>query len=134
MKKLLETEIIRTALQKKGITQTKLAEMLGVTHSSVSHYLTNRTFPSETNLQKLSDILEIPIDKLTFESYVDGRVEKEETIVLDFIAVLLVDLMNIDIDGKTKAVFSKAIMQTFKEFREEYIIKRKKEKQANNDK
>jgi len=47
-----------------GLTQSGLAEMLGTTGQSVCNWENGRCTPCYAKLKRLSDILQIPIEKL----------------------------------------------------------------------
>lgn len=49
---------LKLALKWKGITQDKLAEMLGVHKTAVSEWITNKTYPKLENFYKICLILD----------------------------------------------------------------------------
>lgn len=55
----------------KKISQTELADYLGISQRTVSHYENETAQPSLENLCQLADILEVSIDELV------GYVKKE---------------------------------------------------------
>ena len=55
---------IRIARLRKGLTQTALAEKLGVTQGAVNSWENGLTFPKVSNLVPLAEILEIPVEEL----------------------------------------------------------------------
>jgi transcriptional regulator with XRE-family HTH domain len=61
---------LKTAREKKGFTQSQLAERAGLQPSAVSHFESGRRSPSFENLKKLADALGIAID------YLLGRIEE----------------------------------------------------------
>ena len=50
--------------QKKGLTQQKLAEILGIKRNTYSDWENGKTEPSFENLIKLADLLEVSLDWL----------------------------------------------------------------------
>lgn len=57
-------QMIRDARLRKGWTQTELATRLNVKQGTVGCWEIDRAFPRPGTLVRLSDLLEIPIDKL----------------------------------------------------------------------
>jgi bacteriophage CI repressor helix-turn-helix domain len=55
---------LREVRKSKKITQIELANMLGISQKSYSHWENNKTFPSFENLIKLADLLEVSLDWL----------------------------------------------------------------------
>ena len=49
---------------KKGLKQQELAEILGISQKSYSHWETQKTEPSYENLVKLADLFEVSLDWL----------------------------------------------------------------------
>lgn len=50
--------------QKKGLTQQKLAEILGIKRNTYSDWENGKTEPGFENLIKLADLLEVSLDWL----------------------------------------------------------------------
>lgn len=50
--------------KKKGLTQQKLAEILGIKQNSYSDWETGKNEPSLENLVKLADLFEVSLDWL----------------------------------------------------------------------
>ena len=50
--------------QKKGLTQQKLAEILGIKRNTYSDWENGKTEPSFENLVKLADLFEVSLDWL----------------------------------------------------------------------
>ena len=57
---------------KKGYSQAKLAEIVGVSGYSISRYETGVQSPSVETLLKLSDVLEVTTDYLLGKENVNG--------------------------------------------------------------
>lgn len=55
---------LKQVRKSKGITQTQLAEGLGVAQSTIANYETNLRFPGETALREIANHLSISIDYL----------------------------------------------------------------------
>lgn len=51
------SEMIRVAREKKGISQSDLANILGVTRATVNGYESGRTSPTVTTLQRIANAL-----------------------------------------------------------------------------
>ncbi len=60
---------LKAAREKKGFTQSQLAERSGLQPSAVSHFEAGRRAPSFDNLKKLADALGVAID------YLLGRID-----------------------------------------------------------
>lgn len=63
-------ERIKESRNQKKITQQELAAKLNVTRSAVSNWEINRNYPDLDTIVQLSDILEVPLDKLLREDTV----------------------------------------------------------------
>ena len=57
-------ENLKKIRQEHKLTQIELANMLGISQKSYSHWENNKTFPSFENLVKLADFFEISLDWL----------------------------------------------------------------------
>ena len=65
--------------KEKGLTQEELAKILGLTFQAVSKWETAQTLPDITLLPKLSEVLEISVDKLLgYNSYEKQTTKYEE--------------------------------------------------------
>ena len=58
------SENFKTARKKKKLTQSQVAEALSIDRSAVAHYENGTAMPQAKNIQKICDILDIPIEKL----------------------------------------------------------------------
>lgn len=72
-------ENIRTLRKEKGITQEKLAELLGVTSQAVSRWESGAGYPDMDQLPGLASLFEVSMDTLL--GY-DGTVAKQNRLVL----------------------------------------------------
>lgn len=59
---------VKVARRKKGITQARLAEMLGYSTQHISHVETGSTKLSVESLVELSNVLEVSVDELLKDS------------------------------------------------------------------
>jgi len=59
--------IIKQTRLEKGISQKKLAELVGVSRETIAAYENGRCLPSIRVAIKLSEILDIPIEELLKE-------------------------------------------------------------------
>ena len=51
-------------MKEKGLKSVELAEKVGITTVTVSHIINNKTIPSLEMLQKISDVLDVPVWQL----------------------------------------------------------------------
>ena len=69
-------ENLREARKEAGLTQKRLAELLGISQQSYSDYENNRTFPDESTLIKLANALNVSVD------YLLGRTDELGAVVM----------------------------------------------------
>lgn len=68
---------IKSIRKKKGFTQEKLAELIGVESQSLSYMETGKFSPSPDTLSKLAEILNVPpYEFYFFETLSDKEMEK----------------------------------------------------------
>lgn len=94
---------IKELIKKKGISQEKLAEMVGIEPTALSNIVTGRNYPLFTTLEKIISILDVSFaDVFKFEHHNDDVnlqaqiikiLEKNPERMKDFyrIAIALVD-------------------------------------------
>jgi transcriptional regulator with XRE-family HTH domain len=58
-------ELLRRTMALNGWTQRDVAKQLGVSHSMVSNYLAGRNSPALVLREKLAQLLEVPVEKVT---------------------------------------------------------------------
>jgi transcriptional regulator with XRE-family HTH domain len=58
---------IKELLQSKGIKQKWLADRLGVSEVTVSNWCSGKNLPHKKHLEKISEILDIPLQTLINE-------------------------------------------------------------------
>lgn len=63
MKGCYNTEF-RIARLRAGVTQTELAEKIGVSTASISHWETGRHSPKSGDIAKLADALNVPAESI----------------------------------------------------------------------
>lgn len=61
------TLYIKEVMREKGIMSKTLQEALGMTQASVSYIVNNKTNPSLDTLQRIAEILEVPIWRLFYK-------------------------------------------------------------------
>lgn len=61
-------EKLITQRKKSGVSQEELAAKLGVSRQAISRWESENTLPDTHNLKKLSDLFEVPIDYLLYDS------------------------------------------------------------------
>jgi len=59
--------LLREVLKTKGVKQKWLAAKLGVSEVTVSNWIKGKSQPSGRNLEKMSDVLAIPLRELMNE-------------------------------------------------------------------
>lgn len=59
---------IKVELEKKGLTQTWLAQNLGKSYNMVNSYVQNRRQPSIEQLYKIAELLEVEAKELLVEN------------------------------------------------------------------
>lgn len=85
---------LRDARNEAGLTQKKLAQMVGISQQSYSDYENDRTFPDEVTFIKIADALNVSTDYLLGRSDDLGAVvmpqqtmqltEEEENLIIKF--------------------------------------------------
>lgn len=68
---------IKFLRKKVGFTQEQFAEKIGIKRSLVGAYEEGRAEPGVSNLQKISDVLEVSVDNLISQDYTNPEVEKK---------------------------------------------------------
>ncbi|WP_438965585.1 helix-turn-helix domain-containing protein [Flavobacterium sp.] len=56
--------LLKELLKTKGVKQNWLASRLGVSEVTVSNWVKEKSIPSQKHLEKLSEILNIPVKEL----------------------------------------------------------------------
>ena len=64
-------KILKGLLQRKGMSQTQLAEVLGVQRQAVSYYVIGQKLPDYANLLKIAEYFDVSIDYLLRGEYKD---------------------------------------------------------------
>ncbi|UEG74958.1 helix-turn-helix domain-containing protein [Pantoea agglomerans] len=67
MQKILNTDNAQQALNKAGLTQTAVADALGVTKEAVSQWLLHKSFPRPNKLLQLGKLLNLSFDDLVIK-------------------------------------------------------------------
>lgn len=75
----LRGERIKEAREIRALTQTRLAELIGVQRQAISSYEKNEIQPSAETAAKLSWVLQVPLDFFVFERYVDESSKQSVT-------------------------------------------------------
>ncbi|MBM1105176.1 helix-turn-helix transcriptional regulator [Aurantibacter crassamenti] len=57
--------MLKEVLRSKGVKQKWLANKIGVSEVSVSNWVKEKSEPSLKNYQKISQVLDIPLNQLT---------------------------------------------------------------------
>ena len=53
--------LLKELLKSRGLKQNWLANKMGVSEVTVSHWCAGKSVPKKSHLQKLSDLLDVPI-------------------------------------------------------------------------
>lgn len=61
---MIFSERLKTLRKEKKLTQKELAEQIGISQKSYSHWESGKNEPSLENLIKLADLLEVSLDWL----------------------------------------------------------------------
>ena len=61
---MIFSERLKTLRKEKKLTQKELAEQIGISQKSYSHWETGKNEPSLENLIKLADLFEVSLDWL----------------------------------------------------------------------
>ncbi len=64
MQKIINKDKVLNAMQNAGLTQTAVAEHLGVTKEAVSQWVNNKSFPRPNKLLKLGKLLSLSFDEM----------------------------------------------------------------------
>jgi transcriptional regulator with XRE-family HTH domain len=56
--------VLKEIVKARGVKQSYLAQRIGVSSVTVSNWMTGKTSPSRKHLEKLSEILEVPVKDL----------------------------------------------------------------------
>jgi len=56
--------MLREIVKSKGVKQCYLAKRIGVSSVTVSNWMTGKTSPNRKHLEKMSEVLEVPITSL----------------------------------------------------------------------
>ncbi|MGC6769570.1 helix-turn-helix domain-containing protein [Enterococcus sp. LJL51] len=70
-------ENLKSIRKKKGLTQSQLAEKIGLTKQSIINYEKGHTFPTGNRLSKILEVLEIPAEQLIGSDNVQSHSELE---------------------------------------------------------
>ena len=70
---------LKEARTKKGISQSQLAELMGIHPAHISRYERNQTVPSIDVVKKFADLLEVTTDRLVY----GGENEKAKDKITD---------------------------------------------------
>lgn len=57
--------VLKDLIKTRGVKQRFIANKLGVSEVTVSNWVKEKSIPSQKHLEKLSEILNIPIKELT---------------------------------------------------------------------
>lgn len=72
---------IKTIRKEKGISQKKLAEMVGISVNSLCQIEINASFPQKSTINKICDSLNIPVSYLLFFSISEDDIPDDKKAV-----------------------------------------------------
>jgi len=59
-------QLLRELRTKTGQSQAEIAKMLGITRSAYTYYESGKTLPNLTNIRKLAEIFQVPVEMLVY--------------------------------------------------------------------
>ena len=68
---------IRKYREKRGLSQKAVAQLTGIPYSTYSNYENNNREPNIEQLQKIAEVLQVPVINFTHTGYVMGLKEEE---------------------------------------------------------
>ncbi len=68
---------LREAMQSKNMKQKELAERTGLAQSTISQYLSGKSMPTKFAMSKLVEVLEVDVNWLSGEKYLNDVLEKQ---------------------------------------------------------
>lgn len=74
---------IRKYREKRGLSQKAVAQLTGIPYSTYSNYENNNREPNIEQLQKIAEVLQVPVINFTHTGYVMGLKEEELRAGLD---------------------------------------------------
>ena len=74
---------IKNLRKNKGLTQKVLAEKCGVSANAMNQIEKNASFPHKNTIDKICDVLEIPVSYLLFFSISEDDIPDEKKIVFN---------------------------------------------------
>lgn len=79
---------LRTAMQKKGLSQQKLCNLSGVTKSSISHYVNGKNVPDNFQAAKLAKVLDVTPEWLMALDEMQNFIVVENTLLQQELATM----------------------------------------------
>lgn len=55
---------LKEIMKERGITNVRLAEMLGMAKSTVSYWVNGHVFPTESAIERIAKVLDVPVCRL----------------------------------------------------------------------
>ena len=87
----LRGEPLRARLKELGMTQTDLADALGIRPQSVQHWVTGRTGPNSRMIPKVIEVLQLEVERSSNSEQLD-RLEDEVSRLREAVLALTVRL------------------------------------------
>jgi len=63
----IDSELLSDAIKKRGLSLEKLAKQVGCGKNTIANWMKNRCYPSQDNLNKIANVLNISADDLILE-------------------------------------------------------------------
>ncbi len=74
---------IKSIRKKKNLGQKEIAEKCGISINSLSQIETNSTFPHKQTIEKLAEVLEVPLSYILFLSITEEDIPEEKKVVFN---------------------------------------------------
>jgi transcriptional regulator with XRE-family HTH domain len=58
--------LLKVLIKQKGFKQKWLAEKVGVSEVALSNWCSGKSIPTQKHLQKLSELLDVPVKSISF--------------------------------------------------------------------
>lgn len=117
MKKNALSFKLRAHRKQKGMTQEELAKLLEVNKTEVKRWEVGATYPSQRDIEKIADVLDIAPDILMADVRFGGsRLKRSIKYALTsyfIIFVLIIFIRSIKNQGQYEDIFSRGILEIF---------------------
>lgn len=87
-------QVIKNLLKKKKISQVELAEKIGKSTTAVSQILKGQYSPTNETLDKISDVIDVPVPVLHFLTLSDEDIPVDKKALYDYLKPSMDRLLN----------------------------------------